>query len=107
MMQGDGFVSLLVCLAVLLGLVTGLRFNVRMLVWLCLAALVCGAIAGTAGFAAAGRTVLTTLVSLVALQVGYFVALVIGAMRLAEIPAPAAENAGAGNRRGEASRPTA
>lgn len=106
MMQGDGFVSLLVCLAVLVGLVTGLRFNVRMLVWLCLAAMVCGVMTATAGVSAPGRAVLTTLVSLVALQVGYFVALVIGAMRLAEEPAPVGEKAGAA-RRGEASRPTA
>lgn len=105
MMQGDGFVSLLVCLAVLVGLVTGLRFNVRMLVWLCLTAMICGVIAGAAGVSPPGRTVLTTLVSLVALQVGYFVALVIGAMRLAEMSVPVGEKAGA-SQRGEASRPT-
>lgn len=86
-MQGDEFVSLLVCLSVLGGLVVGLRFNVRMLVWLCLAAMVVGVAGSFGGLVAVGRGVLMTTVSIVALQVGYFVALVIGAMRLTEEPA--------------------
>lgn len=103
-MQGDEFVSLLVCLSVLGGLVVGLRFNVRMLVWLCLAALLVGVASSFGGVVGIGRGVLMTTVSIVALQVGYFVALVIGAMRLNETPAY--EKAEARDARPEASRPS-
>jgi len=103
-MQGDEFVSLLVCLSLLTGVVAGLRFNVRMLVWLCVLALATGAGLGAGGLVALGRCVLMTTVGVVALQVGYFVALVIGAMRLTEATvaihdeAPGRETRGAGSR---------
>lgn len=85
-MQGDGVVSLLVCFSLLTGVVVGLRFNVRMLVWLCLAAIGGGTAAAIGGFFPIGHGVVMTTVAIVALQVGYFVALVIGAMRLTEEP---------------------
>ncbi len=105
-MQGDEFVSLLVCLSLLTGVVAGLRFNVRMLAWLCLAAMAIGAGLGAGGVVTVGRCVLMTVVGIVALQVGYFVAMVIGAMRLAEVDAAIAEEAVAHGARPERPRPT-
>lgn len=104
-MQGDGFVTLLVCTALLAGVVTGLKFNVRMLVWLCLAAIVAGAVLSTAGVVAGGRGLLSTVVSVVALQVGYFVAVVIGAMRLTEEPIAVTEDVPARKAHPMGSRP--
>lgn len=108
-MRGDEVVSLLVCLSLLAGLVVGLRFNVRMLVWLCLGAIVTGTALGAFGTVAVGRSVLMTSVGVVALQVGYFVALVIGAMRLTEEPVAVTHEASNHEprvTRGEASRPS-
>ncbi|NLH80999.1 MAG: hypothetical protein GX458_09200 [Phyllobacteriaceae bacterium] len=105
-MQGDEFVSLLVCLSLLTGVVAGLRFNVRLLVWLCLAAMVIGTGLGVGGVVSVGRCVLMTTVGVVALQVGYFVALVIGAMRLAEAPVVVPDDGVARGARAEGSRPT-
>lgn len=85
-MQGDGVVSLLVCFSLLTGLVVGLRFNVRMLVWLCFAAIAGGVVSTLFGVFPVVHGVVMTTVAIVALQVGYFVALVIGAMRLTEEP---------------------
>lgn len=106
MMQGDGVVSLLVSLSLLSGLVVGIRFNVRMLVWLCLGAIAVGTAAALFGPIAVSRSVLMTTVAIVALQVGYFVALVIGAMRLSEDPVPVREDVPAVKTRPETGRPS-
>lgn len=105
-MQGDGIVSLLVCLSLLTGLVVGLRFNVRMLTLLCLATIVAGVGLGVFGYLSTGHGLLSTVVAVVALQVGYFVALVIGAMRLTEEPIGIERDVIAHAPRSEASRPT-
>lgn len=105
-MQGDGVVSLLVSLSLLTGLVVGIRFNVRMLVWLCLGAIAVGTAAALTGQIGGARGVLMTTVAIVALQVGYFVALVIGAMRLSEDPIPVREEAPAPEPRTETGRPS-
>jgi len=105
-LRGDEIVSLLVCLSLLAGLVVGLRFNVRMLVWVCLATIVTGALLGSTGTVAGGRSILMTTVAVVALQVGYFVALVIGAMRLTEEPAAAAQEATSREPHPQGSRPS-
>lgn len=105
-MQGDEFVSLLVCLSLLAGVVAGLRFNVRMLVWLCVLALAVGVGLGAGGVVAIGRCVLMTTVGVVALQVGYFVALVIGAMRLTEATVAIHDEAPARVIHADGSRPT-
>lgn len=108
-MRGDEIVSILVCLSLLAGLVVGLRFNVRMLVWLCLATIVGGGILGISDTVAFGRAVSMTSVAVVALQVGYFIAQVIGAMRLADEPVAVAGEAAdqeARVTRSEATRPT-
>lgn len=105
-MPGDGFVSLLVCFSLLAGLVVGLRFNVRLLVWLCLFAILTGIGLASGGVLPVGHGVVATTVSVVALQVGYFVALVIGAMRLTEEPAELRREIAAHDVAAERSRPT-
>lgn len=85
-MQGDAIVSLLVCLSLLSGIVVGLRFNVKLLLFICLAAIAGGIGAAIAGALPVGQAALTSAVTVVALQVGYFVAVVITAMRLTEEP---------------------
>lgn len=88
-MQGDGIVSLVACLSLLAGLVIGLRFNVRLLMMVCLAALVVGAVAPLLGRVGMGTSLLMAAVAVLSLQVGYFVAVVIGAMQLADEPVAA------------------
>ena len=85
-MQGDIPVSVLVCVSMLAGIVVGLRFNVKLLLLLCLATIVAGVGAGVTGLLGPGHASLTTAVTVVALQVGYFVSVVITAMRLTEEP---------------------
>ena len=85
-MQGDGVVLILVCVSLLVGVVIGLRFNVRLLAMLCLAAVGAGLVASLTGQMGVGQTILMSSVAVVALQVGYFVAMLIGAMRLSEEP---------------------
>ena len=85
--QGDGFVTLVVCLSLLAGLVVGLRFNVRFLAATCVLVLIGGLGFSLAGLVEGGRGALMSAVSILALQVGYFISLLIGAMRLAEEPA--------------------
>lgn len=90
-MTGDEVVSLVVCLSLLGGVLVGLRFDVRMLAWTCLFALAVGAGLATSGTVDVGRDVLITTMAIVALQVGYFVAIVIGAMRLTDAPIAAGD----------------
>ncbi len=85
-MQGDAIVSLLVCLSLLSGIVVGLRFNVKLLLFICLASIAAGVGAAIMGALPVGQAALTAAVTVVALQVGYFVAVVITAMRLTEEP---------------------
>lgn len=85
-MQGDGIVTLLVCISLLTGIVVGLRFNVKFLFTLCLTAIGGGCVSFLAGYLPLGAAALHATVALVALQVGYFVAVVITAMRLTEEP---------------------
>lgn len=85
-MPGDGVVLILVCASLLVGVVIGLRFNVRLLAMLCLAAIGGGLTASIAGVIGVGQGVLMSSVAVVALQVGYFVAMLIGAMRLGDEP---------------------
>jgi hypothetical protein len=106
-MTGDEIVSLLVCLSLLSGLVAGLRYNVRMLAWLCGAVVIAGLGLAAGGVGGIGRDVLMATMAIVALQVGYFVALVIGAMRLVDTPVAVREDAPVGSRdlRSDANRP--
>lgn len=85
-MMGDGGVSLLVCLSLLSGIVFGLKFNVKFLLLVCLAAIVAGTGSTLAGVSGPGHSALMAALAIVALQVGYFIAVVITAMRLTEEP---------------------
>ncbi len=85
--------SLLVCLSILSGIVFGLRFNVKLLLMVCLSIIAAGTVAALGGVVGAGQAALMAAVAVVALQVGYFVAVVITAMRLTEEPATVASEA--------------
>lgn len=80
--------SIAASLALLFGIVIGLRFNVRALFGLCLMVLMTGVAAALVGVIAVGDAALFAISTTVALQVGYFVAVVIGAMQLTDIPEP-------------------
>jgi len=97
-MLGDGGVSLLVCLSLLSGIVFGLKFNVKLLFLVCLAAIVAGAGSAMSGFSSAGQSTLMVALAIVALQVGYFVSVLITAMRLTEEPVGVAQEARAHDR---------
>lgn len=94
-MLGDGGVSLLVCLSLLSGIVFGLKFNVKLLFLVCLAAIVVGTGSALSGFSGPGHSTLMAALAIVALQVGYFVAVLITAMRLTEEPLGIAQEVGA------------
>lgn len=78
--------SIVASLALLFGIVLGLRFNVRVLFALCLAVMVGGIAVALTGLHPIGDTALVAVSTAVALQVGYFVSMVIGAMNLTEAP---------------------
>ena len=80
--------SIVASLSLLAGIVLGLRFNVRAVFSVCLVVMVGGIAAALGGFVAAGEAALFAVSIAVALQVGYFVSMVIGAMHLAETPEP-------------------
>lgn len=85
-MQQFGFLLVLVSASTLVGLVAGLRFNVRLLVWLCLGAIAFGGVASFVPAVGIERPLTATLTAVGALQLGYFVAVVIQAMRIDEQP---------------------
>lgn len=78
--------SIVASLSLLFGIVLGLRFNVRAVFAVCLVVLIGGIVAALGGFVAAGEAALFAVSVAVALQVGYFVSMVIGAMHLADTP---------------------
>lgn len=78
--------SIVASLSLLTGLVLGLRFNVRLLLLVCLAVLAGSLAAVVFGAVSAGNAALFGVSIVVALQVGYFVSMVVGAMNLAEVP---------------------
>lgn len=78
--------SIVASVALLCGIVLGLRFNVRVLFAFCLVVLIGGIAATLGGFAAVADAALFAVSTTVALQVGYFVSMVIGAMQLTETP---------------------
>lgn len=80
--------SIAASLSLLFGIVLGLRFNVRVLFALCLVVMVTGVTAALSGAVAVGEAALFAVSITVALQVGYFVAMVIGAMQLTEVAEP-------------------
>ncbi len=82
--------SIVASLSLLVGIVLGLRFNVRAVFSVCLVVMIGGIVAALGGFAAVGDAALFAVSVTVALQVGYFVSMVIGAMHLAETPEPTA-----------------
>lgn len=81
--------SIVASLSLLIGIVLGLRFNVRAVFAVCLVVLVGGIAAALGGFVATGDAALFAVSMTVALQVGYFVSMVIGAMQLTETPTEA------------------
>jgi hypothetical protein len=81
-------VSIAVSLSLLFGIVLGLRFSVRAVFALCLTVMVAGIAAALSGFVATGEAALFAVSVTVALQVGYFVSMVIGAMNLTDAPEP-------------------
>lgn len=87
--------SIVASLSLLVGIVLGLRFNVRAVFALCLTVLIAGIAAALGGFAATGDAALFAVSVTVALQVGYFVSMVIGAMHLVDTPADVADTAAA------------
>jgi uncharacterized protein YneF (UPF0154 family) len=86
--RGETIVSIAVCLALLSGIVLGLRFNVRLLLMACLATIATGLAAPIVSTASVTTTLLWAVLCVVALQVGYFVAIVVNAMQLTEEPIP-------------------
>lgn len=78
--------SIVASLSLLSGIVVGLRFNVRVLFALCLIVLVGGIAAALSGYFVIADAALFAVSITVALQVGYFVSMVIGAMNLTETP---------------------
>lgn len=68
-------------LSVLAGITTGMFFRSNVLLTLC----VVSAVMHLAGAAVGVTSVMTGVVSVIALQVGYFVAVVIQAMRLSQV----------------------
>ncbi len=80
--------SILACLSLLSGIVLGLRFNVRLLLMVCLAVVATGVAAPIALQVSFTTAALWAGVAILALQVGYFVAVVISAMQLTEEPEP-------------------
>jgi len=85
-MQQFGFVLVLASASALVGLVAGLRFNVRLLVWLCLGAIALGVVASLVPALGIAHPLTATLTAVGALQFGYFVAVIIQAMRVDELP---------------------
>jgi hypothetical protein len=81
-------VSILACLSLLSGIVLGLRFNVRLLLLVCLGVIATAVAAPLAAPVSLTAAALCAGVAILALQVGYFVAVVIGAMQLTEEPEP-------------------
>ena len=104
-MNGDGVVSILVSLSLLSGIVLGLRFNVRLLVTVCLAVVAGCFVSAHHDGMGLGHGALLAAVAVFALQVGYFVALLIAAMRLTEDNARLAPEAVTKDARAEANRP--
>ena len=78
--------SIVASLSLLFGIVLGLRFNVRTVFALCLLVMVAGIVVALTGIAAIADSALFAVSITVALQVGYFVSMVIGAMQLTETP---------------------
>ena len=78
--------TIVASMSLLFGIVLGLRFNVRALFGLCLVVMVAGIAAALTGFYPVGEAALFAVSTTVALQVGYFVSMVIGAMQLTETP---------------------
>lgn len=85
-MQQFGFVLVLASASALVGLVAGLRFNVHLLVWLCLGAIAFGTVASFVPALGIAHPLTATLGAIGALQLGYFVAVIIQAMRVDQLP---------------------
>ena len=96
--------SIVASLSLLFGIVLGLRFNVRVLFALCLAVILGGIGAALSGRFAVGDAALFAVSTTVALQVGYFVSMVIAAMNLTESTADAAPREGEARHRIELPR---
>ncbi|TBW41033.1 hypothetical protein EYW49_02445 [Siculibacillus lacustris] len=80
--------SIVACLSLLSGIVLGLRFNVRLLLLTCLSVVVLGVAAGIVGPVTLATGTMVAGIAVLALQVGYFVAVVITAMQLTDEPQP-------------------
>lgn len=78
--------SLVASLSLLIGIVFGLRFNVRLLFSICLMVIAGCLLAALFGSTAPVDAALFAVVTTVAVQVGYFVSMVIGAMHLTDAP---------------------
>jgi len=98
-------VSIVASLSLLFGIVLGLRFNVRTIFALCLTVMIGGIVAALTGFAPIGEAALFAVSVTVALQVGYFVSMVIGAMHLTETPEQPATGRSESRERFELPRP--
>lgn len=96
--------SIVASLSLLFGIVLGLRFNVRILFALCLVVIIAGIGTALFGLAAVGDAALFAVSTTVALQVGYFVSMVIAAMNLTESPADVATREGEARHRIELPR---
>lgn len=94
--------SIMASLSLLVGIVLGLRFNVRLLLLVCVAVIGLGLGATLFGSMSFADAALLTVSTILALQVGYFVSMVIGAMQLVDTPeqAPARPRVGETGRRG-------
>lgn len=78
--------SILASLSLLFGIALGLRFNVRLLLAVCTLVVIVSTGAALVGSVGPGHAALFGALTIVALQVGYFVAMVISAMQLTDAP---------------------
>ncbi len=89
--------SIMASVSLLVGIVLGLRFNVRLLLLACVLVIGAGLAATLFGSVSLADAALFAIATTVALQVGYFVSMVIGAMQLVDTPEESPSRPCAGN----------
>ena len=85
--QGVPIVLIVVCLAMLFGIVLGLRVNVRGLLVIILVEILASVVASGSGLLPIGAAMIGMVAIAIALQFGYGISILIGAMQLVDTPA--------------------
>ena len=78
---------IVVCLAMLFGIVLGLRVNVRGLLVIILVEILASVVASGSGLLPIGAAMIGMVAIAIALQFGYGISILIGAMQLVDTPA--------------------